>query len=42
MGGNFRCPEARRGHPDFHDSVSMICRFADGRQGFIDGAVAVG
>ncbi len=42
IGGNFRCPQARERYPDFYDSVSMVCRFADGRQGFIDGAVAVG
>jgi len=42
IGGNFRCPEARAAHPDFYDNVSMVCRFADGRQGFIDGAVSVG
>jgi predicted dehydrogenase len=42
IGGNFRCPQARERYPDFYDNVSMVCRFADGRQGFIDGAVAVG
>jgi predicted dehydrogenase len=42
IGGNFRCPQARERYPDFYDSVSMVCRFADGRQGFIDGQVAVG
>ncbi len=42
IGGNFRCPQAREKHPDFYDNVSMVCRFADGRQGFIDGAVSVG
>jgi predicted dehydrogenase len=42
IGGNFRCPQARERYPDFYDNVSMVCRFADGRQGFIDGAAAVG
>lgn len=42
IGANFRCPQARERYPDFYDSVSMVCRFADGRQGFIDGQVAVG
>jgi predicted dehydrogenase len=42
IGGNFRCPQAKAKYPDFYDNVSMVCRFADGRQGFIDGAVSVG
>jgi len=42
IGGNFRCPQARERYPDFYDSFSMVCRFANGRQGFIDGAAAVG
>jgi myo-inositol 2-dehydrogenase/D-chiro-inositol 1-dehydrogenase/scyllo-inositol 2-dehydrogenase (NAD+) len=42
LGGNFRCPQARGAYPDFYDNVAMICRFAGGRQGFIDGAVSVG
>jgi len=42
LGGNFRCPQAVERYPDFYDNVAMICRFADGRQGFIDGAVSVG
>ncbi len=42
IGGNFRCPQARQRYPDFYDNVSMVCRFANGRQGFIDGAVSVG
>jgi predicted dehydrogenase len=42
IGGNYRCPQARARHPDFYDNVAMVCRFADGRQGFIDGAVSVG
>jgi predicted dehydrogenase len=42
LGGNFRCPQAAQKYPDFYDNVSMLCRFANGRQGFIDGAVSVG
>jgi len=42
IGGNFRCPQAREKHPEFYDNVAMVCRFADGRQGFIDGAVSAG
>ncbi len=42
IGGNFRCPQALERFPDFYDNVAMVCRFADGRQGFIDGAVSVG
>jgi predicted dehydrogenase len=42
LGGNFRCPQASRQYPDFYDNVAMVCRFADGKQGFIDGAVSVG
>ncbi len=42
LGGNFRCPEAGERYPDFYDNVAMVCRFADGKQGFIDGAVSVG
>ena len=42
IGGNFRCPQAAAGFPDFYDNVAMVCRFEDGKQGFIDGAVSVG
>ena len=42
VGGNFRCPQAREKHPEFYDNVAMVCRFTDGRQGFIDGAVSAG
>ncbi|HEY9593411.1 MAG TPA: Gfo/Idh/MocA family oxidoreductase [Spirochaetia bacterium] len=42
LGGNFRCPQAREKYPDFYDNVAMLCRFKDGKQGFIDGAVSVG
>ena len=39
IGGNFRCPQAREKYPDFYDNVSMVCRFANGRQGMIDGEI---
>jgi myo-inositol 2-dehydrogenase/D-chiro-inositol 1-dehydrogenase/scyllo-inositol 2-dehydrogenase (NAD+) len=42
VAGNFRCPEARRDHPDFYDTVSLVATFGNGMQGFIGGAVAVG
>jgi predicted dehydrogenase len=42
VGGNYRCPQARGKYPDFYDNVAMVCRFADGKQGFIDGAASVG
>ncbi|MGO9308430.1 MAG: Gfo/Idh/MocA family oxidoreductase [Spirochaetia bacterium] len=42
IGGNFRCPQAAQRYPDFYDNVAMVCRFEDGKQGFIDGAVSVG
>jgi predicted dehydrogenase len=42
IGGNFRCPQAVQKYPDFYDNVAMVCRFEDGRQGFIDGAASVG
>ncbi len=42
IAGNYRCPEARVEFPDFYDNVAMVCSFANGMQGFIDGAVSVG
>jgi predicted dehydrogenase len=42
IGGNFRCPQAREKYPDFYDNVAMVCRFDNGKQGFIDGAASVG
>lgn len=42
IGGNFRCPQAAERFPDFYDNVAMVCRFEDGKQGFIDGAASVG
>ncbi|MGA2976046.1 MAG: Gfo/Idh/MocA family oxidoreductase [Spirochaetia bacterium] len=42
IAGNFRCPQAARKYPDFYDNVAMLCRFENGKQGFIDGAASVG
>jgi predicted dehydrogenase len=42
IGGNYRCPQASGKYPDFYDNVAMVCRFENGKQGFIDGAVSVG
>jgi len=42
IGGNFRCPQAVQKYPDFYDNVAMVCRFENGKQGFIDGAASVG
>jgi myo-inositol 2-dehydrogenase/D-chiro-inositol 1-dehydrogenase/scyllo-inositol 2-dehydrogenase (NAD+) len=42
VAGNYRCPEARAGHPDFYDTVTMSLKFAKGSLGQIDGAVSVG
>ena len=42
LGGNYRCPQAAAEYPDFYDNVAMIFRFADGKQGFIDGAASIG
>ncbi|HVO18682.1 MAG TPA: Gfo/Idh/MocA family oxidoreductase [Anaeromyxobacter sp.] len=42
IGGNYRCPEARKEHPDFYDNVAMTIRFRRGAQGMIDGAQGVG
>ena len=42
IGGNFRCPQAAQKYPDFYDNVAMVCRFENGKQGFIDGAMSVG
>lgn len=42
MAGNFRCTEVSEKYPDFYDSVLLLCRFSNGIQGCIDGAVSVG
>ena len=41
-GGNFRCPDAVKDHPDFYDNVVMAATFKNGMQGMIDGAQGVG
>jgi myo-inositol 2-dehydrogenase/D-chiro-inositol 1-dehydrogenase/scyllo-inositol 2-dehydrogenase (NAD+) len=41
IAGNYRCPQARGAFPDFYDNVVMTTRFADGKQGCVDGAVSV-
>jgi predicted dehydrogenase len=41
IGGNFRCPDAREGYPDFYDNVVMMACFRNGMQGCIDGAQGV-
>jgi myo-inositol 2-dehydrogenase/D-chiro-inositol 1-dehydrogenase/scyllo-inositol 2-dehydrogenase (NAD+) len=41
IAGNYRCPEAKAEFPDFYDNVSLVASFANGVQGFIDGAVSV-
>jgi len=42
VGGNFRSPEARAGHPDFYDNVVLAASFRNGMQGLIDGAQGAG
>jgi myo-inositol 2-dehydrogenase/D-chiro-inositol 1-dehydrogenase/scyllo-inositol 2-dehydrogenase (NAD+) len=42
VAGNYRCPEARRDHPDFYDNVALVATFTTGAQGFVGGAMAVG
>jgi len=42
VGGNFRCPDAKKEFPDFYDNVSMVVRFSNGMQGIISGAQGVG
>lgn len=42
IAGNYRCPDARAGHPDFYDNVLLTARFANGMQGMIGGAQGVG
>ena len=42
IGGNFRCREHAEEYPDFYDTFALLCRFDNGVQGVIDGAVSVG
>jgi len=41
IGGNYRSPDAKKDWPDFYDNVVMTARFANGSQGFLDGAQGV-
>lgn len=41
IGGNFRCPDAKKDFPDFYDNVTLNASFANGCQGIIDGAQGV-
>ncbi len=42
LAGNYRSQFAAAEFPDFYDNVIVISRFADGKQGIIEGAVNVG
>ena len=42
VGGNFRCPDAKKGFPDFYDNVIVAASFKNGMQGMMDGAQGVG
>ena len=42
IGGNYRCPDARKQFPDFYDNVIVSASFCNGMQGMIDGAQGVG
>ncbi|MBR3751406.1 MAG: Gfo/Idh/MocA family oxidoreductase [Clostridia bacterium] len=41
IGGNYRCPDAKKDFPDFYDNVVLNASFANGCQGMIDGAQGV-
>lgn len=41
IGGNYRCPDAKKDFPDFYDNVTLNATFANGCQGMIDGAQGV-
>jgi len=42
VAGNFRCGDRAAEYPDFYDTFVMTCRFENGMQAVIDGAVSVG
>ena len=42
VAGNYRCRDRAGEFPDFYDTFVMTCRFANGVQGVVDGAVSVG
>jgi myo-inositol 2-dehydrogenase/D-chiro-inositol 1-dehydrogenase/scyllo-inositol 2-dehydrogenase (NAD+) len=41
IGGNFRCPDAKKDFPDFYDNVVLTASFVNKKQGLIGGAVSV-
>ena len=41
IGGNYRCPDAKKDFPDFYDNVILNASFTNGCQGMIDGAQGV-
>lgn len=41
IGGNYRCPDAKKEFPDFYDNVTLNATFTNGCQGMIDGAQGV-
>lgn len=41
IGGNYRCPDAKKDFPDFYDNVTLNATFYNGCQGMIDGAQGV-
>lgn len=41
IGGNYRCPDAKKDFPDFYDNVTLNATFTNGCQGMIDGAQGV-
>ncbi len=41
IGGNYRCPDAKKEFPDFYDNVVLNASFTNGCQGLIDGAQGV-
>jgi predicted dehydrogenase len=41
-GSNYRCRDRAAEYPDFYDTFALVCRFENGAQGVIDGAVSVG
>lgn len=41
IGGNYRCPEAKKDFPDFYDNVILSASFENNMQGMIDGAQGV-
>ncbi len=42
VGGNYRCPDAKKDYPDFYDNVIVAATFANNVQGMMDGAQGVG